>query len=119
MSNGPSVAPRQHSGTECLPPRNQPPRPRIAQLRKTQYPPSAIRPLTLGPASAGLSLSGSGTNRLAPNCFGAEASSANVSCIISASPLTPSQGRGFSCNMTANDNQISEEIQNWDPVCGG
>jgi hypothetical protein len=80
MSNGPSVAPRQHSGTECLPPRNQPPRPRIAQLRKTQYPPSAILPLTLGPASAGLSLSGSGTNRLAPNCFGAEASSANVSC---------------------------------------
>jgi hypothetical protein len=39
--------------------------------------------------------------------------------LISASPLTPSQGRGFSCNMTANDNQISEEIQNWDPVCGG
>src|SRR5437660_9954489 len=24
MSNAPSVAPRQHSGTECLPPRNQP-----------------------------------------------------------------------------------------------
>jgi hypothetical protein len=39
--------------------------------------------------------------------------------LISASPLTPSQGRGFSCNMTANDNQISQEIQNWDPVCGG
>jgi hypothetical protein len=39
--------------------------------------------------------------------------------LMSASPLTPSQGRGFSCNMTANDNQISQEIQNWDPVCGG
>ena len=39
--------------------------------------------------------------------------------LISASPLTPSRGRGFSCNMTANDNQISQEIQNWDPVCGG
>jgi hypothetical protein len=35
--------------------------------------------------------------------------------LISAPPLTPSQRRGFSCNMTANDNQISQKFQNWDP----
>jgi hypothetical protein len=49
------------------------------------------------------------TNRLAPNCFGAEASSANVSvtCESQASALLPTRPgrRGFSCNMTANDNQ--------------
>jgi hypothetical protein len=83
MSNAPSVAPRQHSGTGCLPPRDQPPWPELPHCPAAEDPktllPQADNPYTW-PRFGGAFLVGSGTIRRAPNCFGAEASSANVSC---------------------------------------
>jgi hypothetical protein len=112
MSNGPSVAPRQHSGTECLPPRNQPPRPRIAQLRKTL---PAFRDTTPNPwpRFGGAFLVWQRNQSPRPELLwrGSLFRECVSYPLISASPLTPSQGRGFSCNMTANDNQISEETR--------
>src|SRR5260221_11416390 len=89
MSNAPSVAPRQHSGTECLPPRNQPSWPELPHRPAAEDPktllPQADNPYTW-PRFGGAFFVGSGTIRRAPDCFWAEASSANVSFSTHLSP---------------------------------